>query len=92
MHVPAGGHLNPYVLVVDALRATGGEVSLLLLSADGGALDGQRRRALGEAQVHGVRWSTRTHSTRGDEVSFSGLDRLDPDRRPSRSGRRHRCW
>ncbi|MFF3443909.1 glycosyltransferase [Streptosporangium sp. NPDC002721] len=46
------GHLNPYIPVVNALRAAGGEVSLLLLSADGGALDEQRRRALGETRVH----------------------------------------
>ncbi|QFZ18782.1 glycosyltransferase [Saccharothrix syringae] len=48
------GHLNPYVPVVNALRKAGAEVSLLLLSADGGALDEQRRQALGEAQVHSV--------------------------------------
>ncbi|MFY1701853.1 glycosyltransferase [Micromonospora sp. WMMA1923] len=46
------GHLNPYVPVVNALRRAGGEVTLLLLSADGGALDEQRRRALGGAPVH----------------------------------------
>ncbi|KIR66107.1 MULTISPECIES: glycosyltransferase [Micromonospora] len=48
------GHLNPYVPVVNALHAAGSEVALLLLSADGGALDEQRRQALGKAQVHGV--------------------------------------
>ncbi|GAA1307867.1 glycosyltransferase [Saccharothrix xinjiangensis] len=48
------GHLNPYIPVVNALRAAGAEVSLLLLSADGGVLDERRRRALGEAEVHAV--------------------------------------
>jgi UDP-glucoronosyl and UDP-glucosyl transferase len=48
------GHLNPYIPVVNALRTAGAEVALLLLSADGGALDEQRRRALGEAQVHAL--------------------------------------
>ncbi|MDG4787761.1 glycosyltransferase [Micromonospora sp. WMMD1102] len=48
------GHLNPYVPVVNALRTAGSEVSLLLLSADGGTLDEQRRRALGKTQVHPV--------------------------------------
>ncbi|MCE6998346.1 glycosyltransferase [Saccharothrix sp. S26] len=48
------GHLNPYVPVVNALRTAGAEVSLLLLSADGGVLDEQRRRALGEVEVHAV--------------------------------------
>lgn len=49
------GHLNPYIPVVNALRAAGSEVALLLLSADGGALDERRRRALGGAtQVHGI--------------------------------------
>ncbi|MEU8170324.1 glycosyltransferase [Micromonospora sp. NPDC049004] len=46
------GHLNPYVPVVNALRAAGSEVTLLLLSADGGVLDEQRRQALGTARVH----------------------------------------
>ncbi|MEU7844967.1 glycosyltransferase [Micromonospora sp. NPDC049114] len=46
------GHLNPYVPVVNALRAAGSEVTLLLLSADGGVLDEQRRQALGKARVH----------------------------------------
>ncbi|WJK38691.1 glycosyltransferase [Solwaraspora sp. WMMA2056] len=46
------GHLNPYVPVVNALRAAGGEVTLLLLSADGGELDQQRRRAVGTTQAH----------------------------------------
>ncbi|GHJ13558.1 MULTISPECIES: glycosyltransferase [unclassified Micromonospora] len=46
------GHLNPYVPVVNALRAAGGEVTLLLLSADGGMLDDQRRQALGTTPVH----------------------------------------
>ncbi|MFI2711951.1 glycosyltransferase [Micromonospora sp. NPDC018662] len=46
------GHLNPYVPVVNALGAAGGEVTLLLLSADGGMLDDQRRRALGSTPVH----------------------------------------
>lgn len=46
------GHLNPYVPVVNALHDAGCEVALLLLSADGGALDEQRRQALGKAQVH----------------------------------------
>ncbi|MFY1693043.1 glycosyltransferase [Plantactinospora sp. WMMB782] len=48
------GHLNPYVPVVNALRTAGSEVSLLLLSADGGTLDEQRRQALGKTQVHPV--------------------------------------
>lgn len=48
------GHLNPYVPVVNALRAAGSEVELLLLSADGGVLDEQRRRALGTTRVHAV--------------------------------------
>ncbi|QLQ36704.1 glycosyltransferase [Micromonospora robiginosa] len=48
------GHLNPYVPVVNALRAAGSEVALLLLSADGGALDERRRQALGETEVHAV--------------------------------------
>ncbi|SFC36146.1 glycosyltransferase [Streptomyces aidingensis] len=48
------GHLNPYVPVVNALRAAGSEVALLLLSADGGALDERRRRALGRAEVHTI--------------------------------------
>ncbi|MER7167653.1 glycosyltransferase [Micromonospora sp. NPDC000207] len=48
------GHLNPYVPVVNALRTTGNEVDLLLLSADGGTLDEQRRQALGDVQVHSV--------------------------------------
>ncbi|WNV87219.1 glycosyltransferase [Umezawaea sp. Da 62-37] len=48
------GHLNPYIPVVNALRAAGSEVDLLLLSADGGVLDEQRRQALGEARVHEV--------------------------------------
>ncbi|MET8161921.1 glycosyltransferase [Sphaerisporangium sp. NPDC005289] len=48
------GHLNPYIPVVNALQAAGGEVALLLLSADGGALDEQRRQALGKAQVHAI--------------------------------------
>lgn len=48
------GHLNPYVPVVNALRSAGGEVSLLLLSADGGSLDERRRQALGGARVHMV--------------------------------------
>jgi len=48
------GHLNPYVPVVNALRTAGSEVALLLLSADGGALDEQRRQTLGEAQVHTI--------------------------------------
>ncbi|WP_229398858.1 glycosyltransferase [Micromonospora okii] len=48
------GHLNPYVPVVNALQAAGSEVDLLLLSADGGALDEQRRQALGKAQVHAI--------------------------------------
>ncbi|MCF0096351.1 glycosyltransferase [Micromonospora sp. MH99] len=46
------GHLNPYIPVVNALRAAGSEVTLLLLSADGGVLDEQRRQALGTARVH----------------------------------------
>ncbi|WFE28224.1 glycosyltransferase [Solwaraspora sp. WMMD791] len=37
--------------MVNALRAAGGEVTLLLLSADGGELDQQRRRAVGTAHV-----------------------------------------
>jgi hypothetical protein len=45
------GHLNPYVPVVNALQAAGSEVALLLLSADGGVLDEQRREALGKAEV-----------------------------------------
>ncbi|MGX7826015.1 glycosyltransferase [Actinokineospora sp. 24-640] len=45
------GHLNLYVPVVNALRSAGSEVVLLLLSADGGALDEQRRQALGKTQV-----------------------------------------
>lgn len=45
------GHLNPYVPVVNALQDAGSEVVLLLLSADGGVLDEQRRRALGGARV-----------------------------------------
>ncbi|GAA2852892.1 hypothetical protein Acy02nite_51250 [Actinoplanes cyaneus] len=48
------GHLNPYVPAVNALRAAGSEVELLLLSADGGALDERRRQALGEVRVHAV--------------------------------------
>ncbi|MEU4231210.1 hypothetical protein AB0F17_43540, partial [Nonomuraea sp. NPDC026600] len=48
------GHLNPYVPVVNALQTAGSEVALLLLSADGGALDEQRRQALGKAQVHAI--------------------------------------
>jgi UDP:flavonoid glycosyltransferase YjiC (YdhE family) len=48
------GHLNPYVPVVNALLTAGSEVALLLLSADGGALDEQRRQALGKAQVHAI--------------------------------------
>ncbi|MFY1669955.1 glycosyltransferase [Plantactinospora sp. WMMB334] len=48
------GHLNPYVPVVNALQSAGGEVALLLLSADGGSLDEQRRQALGKAEVHPV--------------------------------------
>ncbi|MER7282456.1 glycosyltransferase [Dactylosporangium sp. NPDC000244] len=48
------GHLNPYIPVVNALRAAGSEVALLLLSADGGALDEQRRRALGATEVHAI--------------------------------------
>ncbi|GAA1793210.1 glycosyltransferase [Luedemannella flava] len=48
------GHLNPYVPVVNALQTAGAEVDLLLLSADGGALDEQRREALGKARVHAV--------------------------------------
>ncbi|MFC8850788.1 MULTISPECIES: glycosyltransferase [unclassified Micromonospora] len=48
------GHLNPYVPVVNALQTAGSEVALLLLSADGGALDEQRRHALGKAQVHAI--------------------------------------
>lgn len=45
------GHLNPYIPVVNALQAVGGDVSLLLLSADGGVLGEQRRQALGETRV-----------------------------------------
>ncbi|GAA4192814.1 glycosyltransferase [Streptosporangium oxazolinicum] len=45
------GHLNPYIPVVNALQNAGGEVALLLLSADGGVLDERRREALGKAQV-----------------------------------------
>ncbi|MER5648096.1 glycosyltransferase [Streptosporangium sp. NPDC002524] len=48
------GHLNPYVPVVNALQDAGSEVELLLLSADGGALDEQRGQALGKAQVHEI--------------------------------------
>jgi hypothetical protein len=48
------GHLNPYIPVVNALQDAGGEVALLLLSADGGVLDERRRRALGKAEVHGI--------------------------------------
>src|SRR5688572_6696021 len=48
------GHLNPYIPVVKALQTAGSEVALLLLSADGGALDEQRRQALGKAQVHAI--------------------------------------
>jgi len=48
------GHLNPYIPVVNALRTAGSEVALLLLSADGGVLDDQRRQALGKAEVHAV--------------------------------------
>ncbi|WP_422768878.1 glycosyltransferase [Plantactinospora sp. WMMC1484] len=48
------GHLNPYVPVVNALQTAGSEVALLLLSADGGTLDEQRRQALGKAEVHAV--------------------------------------
>jgi MGT family glycosyltransferase len=45
------GHLNPYIPVVNALQAAGSEVTLLLLSADGGVLDERRRQALGKARV-----------------------------------------
>ncbi|TDD59960.1 glycosyltransferase [Kribbella antibiotica] len=48
------GHLNPYIPVINALQAAGSEVALLLLSADGGALDDQRREALGKAEVHAI--------------------------------------
>jgi MGT family glycosyltransferase len=48
------GHLNPYIPVVNALQTAGSEVALLLLSADGGVVDEQRRRALGGAQIHDV--------------------------------------
>lgn len=48
------GHLNPYIPVVNALQTAGSEVELLLLSADGGTLDEQRREALGKAQVHPI--------------------------------------
>ncbi|WP_428966600.1 glycosyltransferase [Micromonospora fluostatini] len=48
------GHLNPYVPVVNALQDAGCEVALLLLSADGGVLDEQRREALGKAEVHSI--------------------------------------
>ncbi|MFY1631905.1 glycosyltransferase [Solwaraspora sp. WMMB335] len=48
------GHLNPYVPVVNALQSAGCEVTLLLLSADGGSLDEQRHQALGKAQVHEI--------------------------------------
>lgn len=48
------GHLNPYIPVVNALQAAGAEVDLLLLSADGGVLDEQRRQALGKAQPHAI--------------------------------------
>lgn len=48
------GHLNPYIPVVNALQAAGADVELLLLSADGGALDERRREALGKAQVHAI--------------------------------------
>lgn len=48
------GHLNPYIPVVNALRTAGSEVALLLLSADGGALDERRREALGKAEVHAI--------------------------------------
>lgn len=48
------GHLNPYVPVVNALQNVGGEVELLLLSADGGVLDEQRRQALGKARVQTI--------------------------------------
>src|SRR5438034_227620 len=48
------GHLNPYVPVVNALETAGSEVAVLLLSADGGALDEQRREALGKAEVQVV--------------------------------------
>jgi hypothetical protein len=46
------GHLNPYIPVVNAIQAAGGEVVLLLVSADGGTLGEQRRLALGKAEVH----------------------------------------
>ncbi|WP_436764428.1 glycosyltransferase [Streptosporangium sp. V21-05] len=45
------GHLNPYIPVVNALQNAGSDVTLLLLSADGGALDERRREALGKAQA-----------------------------------------
>lgn len=48
------GHLNPYVPVVNALHAAGCEVALLLLSADGGVLDEQRRQALGKTEIHPI--------------------------------------
>ncbi|GIJ19923.1 nucleotide disphospho-sugar-binding domain-containing protein [Micromonospora lutea] len=48
------GHLNPYIPVVNALQAAGNEVVLLLVSADGGVLGEQRRKALGAAEVHMV--------------------------------------
>lgn len=48
------GHLNPYIPVVNALRAAGGHVTLLLVTADGGALDERRRQALGDVDVHPV--------------------------------------
>ncbi|MEV8376385.1 glycosyltransferase [Kribbella sp. NPDC056861] len=48
------GHLNPYIPVVKALQAAGAEVELMLLSADGGTLDDQRRQALGTTKVHAI--------------------------------------
>ncbi|MFC6083617.1 glycosyltransferase [Sphaerisporangium aureirubrum] len=40
--------------MVNALQAAESEVALLLLSADGGVLDEQRRQALGKAEVHAI--------------------------------------
>ena len=46
------GHLNPYIPLVNALCVAGSDVTLLLLSADGGTLDEQRRKALGTVPAH----------------------------------------